>query len=111
MYMNIIFILLALLIIALIARRDDLPKRIKGFTISIFIIAILFTWGYEWLVESAQKRVEPLILEFKKGNDLICEDHKVNKKTYIYESGTSSLFPKEGVVGKTYAITQCKLPK
>jgi len=111
MYISVIFILFAILMIVLIARRDDLPKHIKGFTIAIFTLLVLLTWGYEWLVESSQKRIEPLVLEFKKGNDLICESQTINSKTYIYESGTSSLFPKEGVVGKTYAITQCKLPK
>ncbi len=108
MGITIFFIIIALLAIIAISRSKELSKGVKWSVITLFIIAIALASLYEYLIESSQKKIEPIILDFKNGKTLICEGKKVDKREYLYESGTSSLFPKEGVVGKTYSISRCK---
>ncbi len=111
MYINILFIIIALVAIIAISKSSELSRAVKGFVITLFLLLIALAIFYEWMNSGVQKRIEPLVLSFKKGEDIICEGKRINAKSYIYESGTSLLFPKQGVVGKTYSISKCQRVK
>jgi hypothetical protein len=111
MYITILFIIIAIISIIAIARHGELSKALKGFVITMFVIAISLAILFEWANSMAEKNATPTILEFKNGKDLNCKDKTINKTMYIYESGTSSFIPKNGIVGATYSIKECQVSK
>jgi hypothetical protein len=111
MYITLLFVIIAIVSIIAIARHGELSKALKGFVITMFVITIILAVLFEWANSQAQKNATPTILDFKHGKDLTCQDKIINSTTYIYESGTSSLIPKNGVVGATYSIKECQSSK
>jgi len=111
MYVAILSILILIALILFISKNAQLTKGVKLTVVTILVIATLLQATYEWLNLESAKRIKPIVLAFKSGKTLICEDKKIDNKSYIYESGTSSLFPKEGVIGDTYSIAKCKIQK
>ncbi len=111
MYINILFILFLLFIIIYIYKLEQLHTAVRWSVISILAVAIMLAALYEYANFKTQSKIENLEVAFKASKTLICgsDKAKITKETYIYESGTSSLIPKRGVVGKTYSILECRV--
>ena len=70
--------------------------------------------GFEWNSKSALRDRETLNA-FRQGKTLTCKDYdSVNKKNFIYVSGTQTFIPKDGVEtleGLIVRISTCSVEK
>ncbi len=95
--------------IILITRQEALTRGLKIFVIFMLLFSISFTALFEYMNRAAEKRTRPIILAFKAGKDLHCNQNIINNKSYFYEPGTSSFQPNGDIVGDTYALKECTI--
>jgi len=110
MYITIFFILIMIVAIILVARHEALSKSLKGFVISMFMLAIAVATLFEYSTDSKAQSRQTLIIAFEKGFPLYCGDEAITNEFYFYESGTASFQPNH-TIGKTYSINECSIDK
>ena len=84
----------------------DLNKEIVG----VFVILISLILFFEYQSSKVREKVTSILIAFKEGKSLVCQNHKVDKKSFDYESGTMVFISKE-IVDIKYPITSCKVKK
>ncbi len=84
----------------------DLNKEI-GFVLVFLFVLILYHQNY---TNQIQDKVTKLLIAFKEGKVLVCQDNKVDKEHFDFESGTMVFISRE-IVDIKYPITSCKVKK
>jgi len=109
MYINILFIVIMLVAVIMIVKQKELNNIVKGFVIILFLAAVALASLFEYISNQKEEAIRPVILAFKQGKTLNCQNYDMNQSTYTYEPGTSTFQPKIGVVGVTYHPKECML--
>lgn len=107
MYINILFIIIMIVAIIIIAKQEELSKAVKGFVITMMVLAVSFAALFEYSSSKMDKDSRPIINAFKHGKALSCEGSDINITTYSYEPGTSTFQPRLDIVGDTYSVKEC----
>ena len=107
MLINILFIIIMIVAIIIIAMQKELSKKVRGFVITMMILAVSFAVLFEYNTSKIAKDSRPITNAFKQGKVLTCKDNEINITTYSYEPGTSTFQPRLNVVGDTYSVKEC----
>ncbi len=107
MYINILFIAIMLAAIVIIAKQEELTKAVRGFVISMLLLAVAIAVLFEYSNTKIDKDSRPTLNAFKLGKTLNCSGDDINQTIYSYEAGTSSFQPRINIVGETYAVQEC----
>ncbi len=109
MYITIIFIIIMIATILIIAKQKTLSKSLKGFVITMLVLALAIAVLFEYANSQSDKKSRPTLTAFKQGKSLHCSGNDINNKTYSYEPGTSSFQPLIHVVGETFSLSECSV--
>ena len=107
MYITILFIIIMIATILIIAKQKTLSKSLKGFVITMLLLALSVALLFEYVNSQSDKKYRPTITAFKQGKTLDCASNKIDNTTYSYEPGTSSFQPLINVVGETFSLREC----
>jgi uncharacterized membrane protein YfbV (UPF0208 family) len=107
MYINLLFIIIALIIIFYIAKQRELSKSVKITVISLMALSVALASLYEYGNKKIERQYNQIALTFKKGQKISCKKKSIDNTTYYYEPGTASFIPKAGVVGETFHVSEC----
>lgn len=105
-----IFILLILLVV--VSKKNSftkLQKIIVTIVITLFVVAIYI---YESGRDADAQDNREVVNAFRQGDTVICGEHKVNNKRFIYISGTQIFMPKrdqEDLKGVIIKVSTCKV--
>ncbi len=109
MYINILFIIIMIVAILIIAKQKELTKAVKGFVITMLLLAVAVAVLFEYGNSQSDKNSRPTLNAFKQGKSLHCSGNDISNKTYSYEPGTSSFQPLINVVGETFSVHECTI--
>jgi hypothetical protein len=112
----VLFIILVLLVVViLVSKKDTMGKNTK---ISLFIavaILSLIIYFYESFQENSALQNREIVNAFRQGKTLTCKEYdSVNKKDFIYVSGTQTFIPKSGIEtleGVIVRVSTCSVKK
>ncbi len=107
MYINILFIVIMIAAILIIAKQKELTKAVKGFVITMLLLAVAIAVLFEYGSSQHVKNTRPTLNAFKQGKSLNCSGNAISNKTYSYEPGTSSFQPLINVIGETFSLREC----
>jgi len=109
MYINILFIIIMIATIVVIAKQKELTRVVKGFVITMLLLALSAAILFEYSNNQVDKNSRPTLNAFREGKMLHCHDNDITNKTYSYEPGTSSFIPLINVVGETFSLRECTI--
>ena len=95
--------------IIVIGKQKDLSRALRGFVITMLVLAVSLATFYEYSISQAESAIRPTITAFKQGKELKCKDQIISTKNYSFEPGTSTFQPLLNVVGETYSVSECQL--
>ena len=112
----ILFLVLVLLVImVIVAKKDSMDKNTKITLFMTIAILSLVIYFYESFQSKSALRDRETLNAFRQGKTLTGKDYvSVNKKNFIYVSGTQTFIPKDGVEtleGLIVRISTCSVKK
>ena len=95
--------------IVVIVKQKELTKVVKGFVITMLLLALSSAILFEYSNNQIAKNSRPTLNAFREGKNIHCQNKEINNQTYSYEPGTSSFIPLINVVGETFSLSECTI--
>jgi TctA family transporter len=108
--LRVAILIVALLLLFLIYKRFKDDKKFNFEIGSLVMLLLIMISLYEYNSNKTREKVTKLLVSFKEGKTLICQDAKVDKEHFDYESGTMVFISKK-IVDIKYPIQGCKQQK
>ncbi|MBL0686905.1 MAG: hypothetical protein JJV95_01055 [Sulfurospirillum sp.] len=105
-----IFVLLILLVV--VSKKNSFSKNEKVATTIVVAVFAIGIYIYESSVDNSAEYDREIVNAFRQGKTLTCEEHKIDKETFLYISGTQTFMPQkseidlEGIIVK---VSTCKV--
>ncbi len=110
----VLFLILILLVaILLVSKKESMSKNTKiSIYLSIAFISLVL-YFYENFMTKTNLHNREIVNAFKQGKSLVCKEYdNVNKREFIYVSGTQTFIPKSGIEtleGLIVRVKTCKV--
>lgn len=103
------FVLLITLFIVLHFFTEISSKQ-KVAVVGIVAAFILGAYLFNKNTEDRRVRMQNILIEFRHGNDIVCEGMKVNDKDFSYSSGTQTFLGKRDskTYGRIISLDRCQ---
>lgn len=111
--MQIILFLLLILAVLLVfvSKKDSLAKTTKIYIIVSLVLVFAVGWLFTMYNQNVAKHDREIVNAYEQGKTLTCGNYKVDKKSFIFVSGTLSFVAKEDkkeLKGVVIDISTCK---
>lgn len=104
--------LLIVIVTLLAAKMEAISHQMKIQILKIAAAIFGALWLYEASVDRSEERTRELYIAFKQGKTIICEDQKVTRENFYFETGTQSFVStvEEGPLsGLVYPAESCEV--
>jgi predicted ferric reductase len=104
-------ILVLLVMIVFIGKRDSMDKNAKITLFVVFAILSLLIYFYESFQTDSAEYNRKIVNAFKQGKTLTCREYKVDNRNFLYVSGPQTFVPKNGettLEGVIIRVSTCK---
>ena len=108
--LRVAILFVAILLLFFIYRRFKDDKKFNLEIGSLLLILLIMIGFHEYYSNKTREKVTKLLVSYKEGKTLICQDAKVDKNHFDYESGTMVFISKK-IVDIKYPIQGCKVEK